>query len=94
MGCSATCIFGLQFTSFAKVEREGLLDQHVFARLQRLHAVGKVAPKYDVIRQLMEDGVLGDLHTLLADHGEYFTTDHRATISCGMPPTISANEVR
>jgi hypothetical protein len=65
---------------------------------------------YDVIRQLMEDGVLGDLHTLLADHGEYFTTDHRiidvwplspsavalprATISCGMPPTISANEVR
>lgn len=35
------------------------------------------APKYDVIRQLLEDGVLGDLHTLLADHGEYFTTDHR-----------------
>lgn len=31
------------------------------------------APKYDVIRQLLEDGALGDLHTLLADHGEYFT---------------------
>ncbi|HBY1360641.1 TPA: Gfo/Idh/MocA family oxidoreductase, partial [Klebsiella pneumoniae] len=30
------------------------------------------APKYDVIRQLLEDGALGDLHTLLADHGEYF----------------------
>jgi predicted dehydrogenase len=29
------------------------------------------APKYDVIRQLLEDGVLGDLHTLLADHGEF-----------------------
>ena len=35
------------------------------------------APKYDVIRQLLEDGVLGDLHTLLADHGEYFTREHR-----------------
>ena len=35
------------------------------------------APKYDVIRQLLEDGVLGDLHTLLADHGEFFTPDHR-----------------
>ncbi|MCP6003083.1 gfo/Idh/MocA family oxidoreductase, partial [Klebsiella pneumoniae] len=29
------------------------------------------------IRQLLEDGALGDLHTLLADHGEYFTRDHR-----------------
>lgn len=35
------------------------------------------APKYDVIRQLLEDGALGDLHTLLADHGEYFTPEHR-----------------
>ncbi|HBV3740281.1 TPA: Gfo/Idh/MocA family oxidoreductase, partial [Klebsiella pneumoniae] len=35
------------------------------------------APKYDVIRQLLEDGALGDLHTLLADHGEYFTREHR-----------------
>ncbi|PSJ47850.1 oxidoreductase [Zobellella endophytica] len=34
-------------------------------------------PKYDVIRQLLEDGVLGDLHTLIADHGEFFTPDHR-----------------
>lgn len=28
-------------------------------------------PKYDVIRQLLEDGVLGDVHTLIADHGEF-----------------------
>ena len=34
-------------------------------------------PKYDVIRQLLEDGVLGDVHTLIADHGEFFTPDHR-----------------
>ncbi|PKH26710.1 oxidoreductase [Enterobacterales bacterium CwR94] len=35
------------------------------------------APKYDVIRQLLADGVLGEVHTLLADHGEFFTPDHR-----------------
>lgn len=34
-------------------------------------------PKYDVIRQLLEDGVLGDVYTLIADHGEFFTPDHR-----------------
>lgn len=34
-------------------------------------------PKYDVIRQLLEDGVLGDVHTLIADHGEFFKPDHR-----------------
>ena len=35
------------------------------------------APKYDVIRQLLEDGVPGEVHTLIADHGEFFTPDHR-----------------
>ncbi len=34
-------------------------------------------PKYDVLRQLLTDGVLGDVHTLTADHGEFFTQDHR-----------------
>lgn len=34
-------------------------------------------PKHDVIRQLLEDGVLGDVHTLIADHGEFFKPDHR-----------------
>ena len=34
-------------------------------------------PKYDVLRQLLEEGVLGDLHTRIADHGEFFTPDHR-----------------
>ncbi|MGB9094930.1 Gfo/Idh/MocA family protein [Erwinia sp.] len=35
------------------------------------------APKYAVIRQLLADGTLGDLHSLIADHGEFFTADHR-----------------
>lgn len=34
-------------------------------------------PKYDVLRQLITDDVLGDIHTLIADHGEFFTPDHR-----------------
>ncbi len=34
-------------------------------------------PSYDVIRQLLDDGVLGDVHTVLADHGEWFPDTHR-----------------
>ena len=34
-------------------------------------------PKFDVIQQLLDDGALGDVRTLIADHGEFFTPDHR-----------------
>ena len=34
-------------------------------------------PKFDVLRQLLADGVLGQIHTILADHGEHFTPEHR-----------------
>ncbi len=34
-------------------------------------------PKYDVVRQLLADGALGRVHTVLADHGQYFEPDHR-----------------
>src|SRR4051794_20095988 len=34
-------------------------------------------PKFDVIRQLLDDGVMGTLHSVQADMGEYFTADHR-----------------
>jgi predicted dehydrogenase len=34
-------------------------------------------PKFDVIRQLLEDGALGTVHTVLADMGESFAPDHR-----------------
>lgn len=37
----------------------------------------KFLPKFDVIRQIIDDGVLGRIHTVIADHGEYFTSDHR-----------------
>ncbi|GAB90210.1 Gfo/Idh/MocA family protein [Gordonia rhizosphera] len=34
-------------------------------------------PKFDVVAQILDDGILGTLRTVIADHGEYFTTDHR-----------------
>jgi predicted dehydrogenase len=34
-------------------------------------------PSYDVIRQLLDDGVLGEVRTVLADHGEWFPDTHR-----------------
>jgi len=37
----------------------------------------KFLPKFDVIRQLLDDGALGEPRTVIADHGEFFTADHR-----------------
>ena len=34
-------------------------------------------PRYDVIRQLLDDDVLGGVRTVLADHGEWFPDTHR-----------------
>lgn len=34
-------------------------------------------PKFDVIRQVLEAGLLGDVHAVLADMGEHFEPDHR-----------------
>lgn len=37
----------------------------------------KFLPKFDVIKQILDSGELGPIHTVLVDHGEHFTTDHR-----------------
>lgn len=34
-------------------------------------------PKFDVIRQVLDDGVLGTVTTVLAEYGEYFDRSHR-----------------
>jgi predicted dehydrogenase len=34
-------------------------------------------PKFDVVRQILETGALGEVRTVLADMGEYFTGGHR-----------------
>ncbi|WP_181802973.1 Gfo/Idh/MocA family protein [Streptomyces shenzhenensis] len=34
-------------------------------------------PRFDVVRQILDDGVLGDIRTVLADHGEHFAGGHR-----------------
>jgi predicted dehydrogenase len=34
-------------------------------------------PKFDIVRQLLDDGALGEVRTVQADHGEHFTAEHR-----------------
>src|SRR5690242_9627571 len=34
-------------------------------------------PKFDVVRQLLDDGALGTVHSVQADLGEHFAPDHR-----------------
>lgn len=34
-------------------------------------------PKFDIVRQILDSGVLGDIHTVLAEYGEHFTSEHR-----------------
>jgi predicted dehydrogenase len=34
-------------------------------------------PQFDIIRQILDSGMLGEIRTVFADHGEYFTADHR-----------------
>ncbi len=34
-------------------------------------------PKYDAVRQVAEQGLLGQLRTAILDHGEWFPDDHR-----------------
>lgn len=34
-------------------------------------------PRFDVVRQVLDSGVLGEIRTVLADNGEHFEPDHR-----------------
>jgi predicted dehydrogenase len=34
-------------------------------------------PKFDVLRQVLDDRLLGDIRTVIADNGEYFGPEHR-----------------
>lgn len=34
-------------------------------------------PKFDVIRQVVAQGILGEITTIIADHGEWLPPDHR-----------------
>ena len=42
-----------------------------------MEAPGGHLPKFDVVRQLLDDGVLGTVHSVQADLGERFLPDHR-----------------
>lgn len=34
-------------------------------------------PKFDIVRQVLDAGLLGDVHTVLAEYGEHFAGGHR-----------------
>jgi predicted dehydrogenase len=34
-------------------------------------------PRFDVVRRVLDAGLLGEVHTVLADHGEHFDPPHR-----------------
>lgn len=34
-------------------------------------------PKFDIVRQLLDAGALGEVRTVLAEYGEHFTAEHR-----------------
>jgi predicted dehydrogenase len=34
-------------------------------------------PRFDIVRQILDSGVLGEIRTVMADIGEYFATGHR-----------------
>jgi len=53
----------------------GLAAEHSVFFMEALWTM--FLPKFDVIRQLLDDGVLGEIRTVIADHGEYFNDDHR-----------------
>ncbi|WP_232547237.1 Gfo/Idh/MocA family protein [Propioniciclava soli] len=36
----------------------------------------RFAPRYDIVRQLLDDGALGEVETVLADHGQRITAEH------------------
>jgi predicted dehydrogenase len=56
-------------TLLAVATTRGLLVQEAFWTF--------FLPKYDVIRQLVADGALGEIRSVVADHGEWFADDHR-----------------
>ncbi len=69
------------------VEKPLALDAHQaravaeLARAEGLFAMEAMwsafLPKFDVIDQILTQGMLGEIGTVLADHGEHFDTDHR-----------------
>ncbi|MFG2963116.1 Gfo/Idh/MocA family protein [Streptomyces sp. NPDC048288] len=69
------------------VEKPLALDAAQAAELARLAAARGLfcaealwtffLPRFDVVRQILGSGVLGEIRTVLADHGEHFAPGHR-----------------
>jgi len=60
------------------VEGEKLREAAQAKRILLMEALWTAfLPKFDVLRQVLADGILGKVHTVVANHGEHFEPDHR-----------------
>ena len=58
------------------IQAKNLVDAAAAARVTLMEAMWtRFLPGMDVVRQLIVDGVLGDIQTVIADHGQYFDFD-------------------
>ncbi len=63
------------FTQDAQQAREVLRTAHDVGRIALEAMWTRFLPGTDVIRQLLQDGALGEIDTVLADHGQWFPFD-------------------
>ena len=54
---------------FAAADAAGVMCQEAFWSF--------FLPKFDIVRQVLDDGILGEVTTVLADHGEWLPPGHR-----------------
>ncbi|CAN7565981.1 Gfo/Idh/MocA family oxidoreductase [Terrabacter sp. LjRoot27] len=60
------------------VEAQSISDAAATAGVFCMEAMWTLfLPRFDVVRQVLETGMLGDVRTVLADHGEHFDPPHR-----------------
>lgn len=63
------------FTRNAAEAREvvAAARQHEVAAMEAMWT--RFLPRHDVVRRLLEDGILGEVETVIADHGQWFAPD-------------------
>ena len=60
------------------VEAQEISDAAVRAGVFCMEAMWSLfLPRFDVVRQVLDAGLLGDVRTVIADHGEHFDPPHR-----------------
>ena len=62
-------------------EARDVIDAATAAGLPLMEAMwSRFTPHYDVVRQVLADGILGELETVFADHGQWFEEDRSSRL--------------